>query len=187
MRRTRRWTGRMLGGLLVALAGLVPFSAAAQEAGEDGAPTVIYLVRHAERATDHPSDPTLSPEGEARAMELARLLADAPLDRVFSTDFRRTRLTAAPVTDRHGLSVEVYDPRGEGLQAFAGLLRTTPGHLLVVGHSNTTPELVQALGGDPVSPIGEMEYDRIYLVVVDRQGRVTSTLLRFGEGYTPEG
>jgi len=154
-------------------------------AGQETAPTIIYLVRHAERATDHPSDPTLSAEGSARALELARLLADAPLTRIFSTDFRRTRLTAAPVAEAHGLEVELYEPRGEGLGAAAEMLRSTPGHHLVVGHSNTTPELVAALGGDPVSAIEEMEYDRIYLVVVDRDGRVSSTLLRFGAPWLP--
>lgn len=154
-------------------------------AGQETAPTIIYLVRHAERATDHPSDPTLSAEGSARALELARLLADAPLTRIFSTDFRRTRLTAAPVAEAHGLEVELYEPRGEGLGAAAEMLRSTPGHHLVVGHSNTTPEMVAALGGDPVSAIEEMEYDRIYLVVVDRDGRVSSTLLRFGAPWLP--
>ena len=64
--------------------------------------SVIYLVRHAERADDHPTDPTLSPEGEARATELARLLADAPLTRVFSTDLRRTMSTAAPTARNTG-------------------------------------------------------------------------------------
>lgn len=156
-------------------------------AGQEAVPTVIYLVRHAERATDHPSDPTLSAEGSARAVELARLLADAPLTRIFSTDFRRTRLTAAPVAQAHGLEVELYEPRGEGLEAAAELLRSTPGHHLVVGHSNTTPALVAALGGDPVSDIEEMEYDRIYLVVVDRDGGVSSTLLRFGAPWQPPG
>lgn len=177
---------------LLAMAGLSPVpgagqGSAAQEGGAQGGPAFIYLVRHAERAEDHPADPTLSPQGEVRADELARLLADAPLDRIFSTDFRRTRLTAAPVAEAHGLEVEVYEPRGEGLRAFIESLRSTPGHVLVVGHSNTTPELVEALGGDSVSPIAEMEYDRLYLVVVEPGGRVTSTLLRFGEEYRPEG
>jgi len=177
---------------LVAMVALAPFPGAAQarapqEVDAPDAPAFIYLVRHAERAEDHPTDPALSAQGEARAEELARLLADAPLDRIFSTDLRRTRLTAAPVAEAHGLDVEVYEPRGEGLRALSEVLRRTSGHLLVVGHSNTTPELVEALGGDPVSPIAEMEYDRLYLVVVEPGGRVTSTLLRFGEAYRPEG
>ena len=83
--------------------------------------------------------------------------------------------------------MELYDPRGEGMARTAELLRSTPGHHLVVGHSNTTPALVEALGGDPVSPIDEMEYDRFYLVTVSPGGVVTSTLLRFGAPYHPEG
>lgn len=148
--------------------------------GADGAESVIYLVRHAERAADHPSDPTLTPGGEARALELARVLADVPLTRIFSTDLRRTRLTAAPVARAHDLEVEFYDPAAGGLAELAERLAATPGHHLVVGHSNTTPALVEALGGDPLSPIQEMEYDRLYIVVLSPAGTVTSTLLRFG-------
>lgn len=182
MNRMSPWLGRTLMAALgvVLAAGSIPASVTAQAPDPEAGSAVIYLVRHAERAADDPTDPTLTPAGEARARELARLLGDAPLERIFSTDYRRTRLTAAPVAEAHGLAVEEYDPRGEGLEAFAGVLRGTPGHHLVVGHSNTTPELVRALGGDPVSPIGEMEYDRIYLVVVAPDGTVASTLLRFG-------
>lgn len=160
--------------------------ATAPPVAPDPAASVIYLVRHAERAADHPTDPTLTPDGEERARELARVLSDAPLTRVFSTDLRRTRLTAAPVASAHGLELELYDPGNGGLSALAARLAATPGHHLVVGHSNTTPALVEALGGDPVSPIAEMEYDRLYVVVAAPDGTVTSTLIRFGAPGNPE-
>ena len=183
-----RWRWAVTVALLALVSG--PGAALAQDPGTagttDGA-SVIYLVRHTERATDHPTDPTLSEAGRERANELARLLSDAPLTRIFSTDYKRTLQTAAPTADQHGLQVELYDPRGEGMVATAELLARTPGHHLVVGHSNTTPALVEALGGDPVAPIDEMEYDRIYLVTVAPGGIVTSTLLRFGAPYLPEG
>ncbi len=83
--------------------------------------------------------------------------------------------------------MEYYEPRGDGLIATAELLRSTPGHHLVVGHSNTTPALVEALGGDPIAPIDEMEYDRIYVVTVAPDGTVSSSLLRFGAPYRPGG
>ena len=192
MGRTRGGMGRAFTLLLLLVCG-APVAAQDRSTGPtdsrgtDSAASVIYLVRHAERATDDPRDPTLSPAGQARALELARLLADAPLTRIFSTDFRRTVSTATPTAEDHGLTLELYDPRGEGMARTAELLRSTPGHHLVVGHSNTTPALVEALGGDPVSPIDEMEYDRVYLVTVSPGGVVTSTLLRFGAPYHPEG
>jgi broad specificity phosphatase PhoE len=159
--------------------------------GPTGAPesdlSVIYLVRHAERATDHPRDPTLSAEGTDRAAELARLLADAPLARIFSTGYRRTLATAAPVAESHGITVELYEADRDGLAATADLLARTPGHHLVVGHSNTTPALVALLGGEPQGAIAEMEYDRLYLVAVAPGGEVTSTLLRFGDAFRDGG
>ena len=81
------------------------------------------------------------------------------------------------------LEVEIYDHRR--LDALIERLRREGGRHLVVGHSNTTPELVAALGGDPVSPIDEMEYDRLYIVTVTDDG-VSTVLLRFGEPYEEE-
>jgi phosphohistidine phosphatase SixA len=115
------------------------------------------------------------------------MLQDVELASILSTDYRRTRLTAAPVAEAHGLTVESYDPRGEGLEGLLERLHSTPGHHLVVGHSNTTPAVVEALGGDPVSPIDEGEYDRLYIVVLDGGEAVSSTLIRFGEPWHGEG
>lgn len=180
IRRLRVVTGATALAAMMVQAAPASSQAPVREALDDGGASVVYLVRHAERATDHPSDPTLTPQGHQRAQELARLLADVRLGRIMSTDLRRTRLTAQPVASAHGLEVEMYSPAGDGLRALARELRATPGHHLVVGHSNTTPALVEALGGDPVSPIEEMEYDRFYVVVTAPDGSVVSTLLRFG-------
>lgn len=185
-----RWVmGRVPGLGLVALVSvgvpLAPVEAAAQQPDTDGA-VVVYLVRHGERATDHPNDPSLSPAGRARARELARVLRDVPLDRILSTGYRRTLETGAPVAEEQERRVRLYEPRGEGMAELVRLLRSTPGHHLVVGHSNTTPQVVAALGGDPGPPIHESEYDRLYIVTLTPEGRVTSTLLRYGEAWTPE-
>lgn len=169
-----RWSG------VVLVAGLLAQAVPVLAQGADTGLTTVYLVRHAERATDHETDPTLTPAGTERAAELARMLADVPLAAIHSTDYRRTRLTAAPVAGPRGMEVHVYDPRGPGMEALVELLRTSPGHHLVVGHSNTTPALVEALGGDPIAPIAEDEYDRLYVVVLDGDDAVTSSLLRFG-------
>lgn len=155
---------------------------AAGEASRDETVTrVIYLVRHAEKETGDPGerDPVLTEKGRRRAEALARVLRDAKIERVYSTDYQRTRQTAAPVAERLGLPVELYDPRD--LEGFASTLRTGPASVLVVGHSNTTPELVTQLGGEPGSDIREShEYDRLYVLVL--RGDETTTLLqRYGE------
>lgn len=140
-------------------------------------PTLVLLVRHAERADDGSDpNPELSEIGRARAVCLAESLADAGVDRVFSTNYIRTRRTARPLAERLGVEIETYDPRG--LDDFADQLGATGGTVLVVGHSNTTPALVEALGGDPVRPIEHDEYDRLYAVTLTGEA-VTSALVRF--------
>lgn len=175
----RTWItpGLLLGVITLAIA-LTPLFGAAQQG------SVIFLVRHAEtigeRAMD-PSDPPLSEAGEARAAALARVLADVGLTSIHSTDLQRTRSTGAPLAAATGLDVELYEPfDDEAMGALIERLRADGGRHLIVGHSNTTPAVVEALGGDPVSPIGENEYDRLYVVTVTPGGEVVSTLLRYG-------
>ena len=147
-------------------------------------PVLVYVVRHAERADDGATadmmqgDPPLSLQGQDRARRLAELLRAAGLTHVHSTDLVRTRSTAQPVVESTGLPLELYDADdGQGL---AERLEATPGVHLVVGHSNTAPALVEALGGDPGEPIEPLEYDRIYVVYVLPDGSAGSALFRFG-------
>ena len=159
-----------------ALAALASFALAACATAPAAPDTVIYLVRHAEKEAG--PDPSLTLTGRARAEILAQDLAGADLTAIWSTDYARTRETAAPAAHTAGLMVRIYDP-GQP-EAFAEQLKLTPGNILVVGHSNTTPALVEALGGDPGPPIDEAtEYDRLYVVTVTG-GRVTSELRRYG-------
>lgn len=161
--------------LVAALFAPVPLAGqgAPPEAGE---PAVLFLVRHAETAPDGTRNPPLSPEGLERAWRLAALIEDAELDAVYTTDYARTRSTAAAVAEPAGLEVQVYDPRD--LAAFASSLATRGGRMLVVGHSNTTPALVEALGGDPGEPIDHAEHDRLYVVFTHGQ-TVRTVLLRY--------
>lgn len=130
-----------------------------------------YLVRHAEKITsdhqmivDDPKDPPLLPIGQVRAEALADRLADAEISAIWSTDTIRTRSTAAPLAERLGLTVQIYD--ASDLNAFADVLKASPNaNVLVVGHSNTTPDLAAALGADPGAPIVEKgENDRLYVI-----------------------
>lgn len=142
---------------------------------------VIYLVRHAEKVDDS-QDPPLSQAGKDRADLLADLLQDAGITAIWSTEFKRSLATAMPLASRLGLDVRSYDPTQ--LPAFAAILLQTPGRHLVVGHSNTTPPLVQALGGDPHGAIKDSEYDRLYTIVASG-GQATTVLLRFGGRSAP--
>lgn len=171
--RIRRW-GACLAFVSAALCAL-PLPA------ENSA--VIYLVRHAERL-DAADNPGLTEDGRRRAGDLAALLADADVQRVYSTDFLRSRETAAPLASALGLEITIYDP--DKLSELAATMLRQGGRYLVVGHSNTTPELVGALGGDPGPAIDEAaEYDRLYVVTVAADGSVSTDLRRYGIPYEP--
>jgi broad specificity phosphatase PhoE len=149
---------------LVSTTNAPPLAAGGSPADETSAaesPARILLVRHAETAGEG-SDPGLSEAGRRRAERLADVLAGEGVERILSTDLRRTRETAAPLAARLGLDLETYDPRE--LPALAERLRAEGGVVLVVGHSNTTPALVHLLGGDPGEPIAHDEHDRLYRV-----------------------
>ena len=139
-------------------------------------PSVVYLVRHAEKAADS-KDPNLTDDGTLRAAALANVLGDLPLTDVYSTDYNRTKATATPTANGHKLDVQIYDPSKP--DAMLDEVRK-PGIHLVVGHSNTAPALVEALGGEESEEIDEMEYDRLYIVFLDENGKATSQLLRYG-------
>jgi broad specificity phosphatase PhoE len=143
------------------------------------ADSVLVLVRHAEKV-DESSDAQLSDVGRSRARALAALLRDAGIEAVYSTDFARTRDTARPTAESLQKPVEIYD--GDGLEAFAKELRAKGNRALVVGHSDTTPELVKLLGGDPGAPIADEEYDRIYVLTLSAEGGVSTLVLRFPPG-----
>lgn len=156
---------------LLALGLAPPLRAAAATADT----VVVYVVRHAEKLDDS-RDPPLSEAGRARAEELARMLADAGITHVWSTDYDRTRSTVAPAARARGLEVRLYDPTDGDV---ARQLAATPGRHLVSGHSNTVPALVRALGGNPGNLIADSEYDRFYVVVLGGPAPVT-VQLRWG-------
>lgn len=175
----RLWT--LVPVLLVsAIAGSVGYSQPPESAQTDSQrqPLIVFLVRHGERA-DSSRDTQLSDAGRERSEVLARILRSAEIEYVHSSDFNRTRETAAPVAAAFGLQVQLYDPRN--LQQLVADLRSIGGRHLVVGHSNTTPSAVELLGGAPSSPIEPGEFDRLYIVAIGSDGEVISTLIRYGE------
>lgn len=163
--------------LSVAALGLIACSGGVKEAAVKDEGT-YYLVRHAEKVLDR-KDPPLTAVGKQRAEDLAERLADVKLTAIYSTDTLRTRDTAAPTAKAKNLPVTLYD--GGDLPGFAAQLLKESGHILVVGHSNTTPDLSGHLGGETGEPIVEAtEYDRFY--VVKRAGEtVSSKIERFGK------
>lgn len=133
--------------------------------------TTFVIVRHAEKVADDSQDPALTAEGTARAQRLATALATSPLVAVYATGFQRTQQTAVPSAQTHALSITTYDAKVPAAE-FATLLRRNHrhGHVLVVAHSNTAPDIAAALCGCEVAPMDESEYDRRMTVQVPAEG-----------------
>ena len=162
--------------ILIAI-GLIASMLAPAVSTADTGPTVVFLVRHAEKG-DGP-DPQLIQAGKERAKLLAHMLGESGIRQIHSTGYVRTLETAAPIAEQLGLEIRIYDPKR--LEQLADILLTEGGSHLVVGHSNTTPELVELLGGSPGAPIREAgEYDRLYLLTINEKGKASTSLLRYG-------
>jgi broad specificity phosphatase PhoE len=130
---------------------------------------VVFLVRHAERADAGMAaakvagaDPDLSGAGLARANSLAAMLKDARIRTVITTEFKRTKQTGGPVATAAGVPLTVIDSKD-----VAGLLkkvRASTGNVVVVGHTNTLPEILKGLGVTEPITIAEDEYDSLFVV-----------------------
>ena len=148
------------------------------EAETTSSPSTIFLVRHAEKMKTA-DNPDLTESGARRAEALARVLQDAGIERILSTDYKRTRQTAAPLSKQLNLPVEIYDPHE--LEQLVSALQADGQNQVVVGHSNTTPDVVKLLGADPGPEIDEEhEFDRLYIVTIDGDGMAKSVILRYG-------
>ena len=128
----------------------------------------IYLVRHAEKVDDGSRDPALTELGEQRAAAFAELLRGQPVTHVFSTPYIRTRRSALPTAIEHGLDIEEYEPSDAA--NFASRLKTLTGTILVTGHSNTIPGLVNLLTGESFADLDDRVYDHVFIVSVDEEG-----------------
>ena len=132
-------------------------------------PPVIFLVRHAERAATSgrvPSDTGLSPEGRARAEDLAQALEEAGITAIYTTEYKRTKETAAPAAKSLGIRAEVI--QSDDLRTLIPKLKAARGNVLVVGHSNTLPQIINALGISPRVTVAESDYDNLFLVILNQ-------------------
>jgi broad specificity phosphatase PhoE len=130
----------------------------------DAAP-VVFIVRHAEKASAGGKDPDLSVEGQKRADALAHILKDSQITSVFVTEFKRTQQTAAPTARALQVSPTVVPANDIG--GLVQKLRASNGNALVVGHGNTIPDLLKALGITTPVSIPEDDYSEIFAVLID--------------------
>jgi broad specificity phosphatase PhoE len=145
--------------------------------------TTVLLVRHAEKQLSTIEDPPLAPQGELRAQRLGQMFGGrgtpARISAIYVSDTRRAQQTAAPVEAHTGLKAQVV-PAAD-VKALARRILDEHGgeSVLVIGHSNTIPALVQELAGSSVPPITADDYASIYIVSVPTFGRASVLRLEY--------
>ncbi len=154
---------------LVAVCTLTLQSASAQ---------TVLVVRHGEKL-DASADPVLSPEGAARAERLANMLAASKVRSIYTTQYRRTILQAAPTAKRLGVTASVI--AGKEMDTLIARIRSHAKDdvVLVVGHSNTVPEIIKLLGVGATVIVGEDDYDNLYVVTLQPNAAPTMVNLKY--------
>ena len=185
--KTRRSRSRALElcATLASILGAVgPHGAAASPVPDST--TTIFLVRHAERSTTFQgTDAPLSDAGLRRARDLARTFKDAGISAIYSTAPLRNRQTAQPLADSLRDSVRIADQKDAAALAMRIQAEHMGQRVLIVGHSDTVPQLVEALSGQKVPPWVSGEFDLVYVVSLC-PGRPASVYrLRYGESSAP--
>jgi phosphohistidine phosphatase SixA len=160
-------------------------------AQEDFKPITVFLVRHAEREDEPRQDPPLKKEGVLRSQELARLLGDAGVKTIVTSQFTRTKQTAEPLASKTGVAVTSItlksnpgNPRQIAEESTAEvvnkILERAGESVLVIGHSNSVPDVIKMLGGDVVPTIDEKKFDDLFIVTVYAKGKARVAHLKYG-------
>ncbi len=121
----------------------------------------IYVVRHL-HTPEGERDPDLLPEGRRIAILLGERLAEERIAAIYISAFKRTRQTAGPLAERLGLEPVLYDPRDT--PALVARVRAGPLPALIVGHSNTVPDIVEQLGGTRPGDLGHPDFGDLWRV-----------------------
>src|SRR5881392_3136692 len=125
---------------------------------------VVVIVRHAEKAANGGKDPDLSLAGRARADELARILRDSGITAIFTSEFKRTQETAAPTATSAHVSPTVV--AAKDTDALLAKLHQLNGNALVVGHGDTIPNIIKALGINNTINIPDEDYSELLIVTL---------------------
>ena len=168
---SKRFGTMFLAVLAMAIAGCVSPAMQAQDTAITSGSPATYVIRHLHKAEG--DDPPLTSEGAAAAVRLATLLEGEGIRAIYATPTRRTMETAEPLARRLDIAITPYDPREP--QALVDAVGALGGPVLVVGHSNTVPDLVERFGGAPVPRLSEDDYGTLF--AIDAAGSVRSIQL----------
>lgn len=141
--------------------------------------TKIILFRHAEKGNDGTNDPDLTYKGEERAKKIAFILEDFTIDKIYATNFVRTQKTVAVLASKKELEIANYDAKDQNFAT--SLLKNEKGKtIVVVGHSNTIPMLVNKLIGKEIyKELNETEYGKFWILTFSNGSFVDCSLFNY--------
>lgn len=128
----------------------------------------IFFVRHAEKSNVTKVDPPLTPDGEKRAVDLAKTLKGKKIKHIYSTQTTRTVSTAKPLSEALSIPIDLY--AHDTMPKFLYRVLESGENALVVGHSNTVLKMIEELDLQPTKKeIAEAEYDNLFVVYLKRK------------------
>jgi len=173
--------------VIAALLAVSPFSNKVMAANQSA--VTLILVRHAEKKVVPPEnkDPDLSPEGVARAEELARMFGNSGITAIYATQYRRTQQTVKPLADKLNLTVTQVEAKATAELVKQIRARPAGQVIFIAGHNNTVPEIIAELGGPRFPIIPETEYDNLYVLTVNADGSARLLKMKYGSAVAPIG
>jgi len=163
------------------------FSTGASAVQQSG--MTLILVRHAEKKIVPPEnkDPDLSPEGIARAEELARMFGNSGITAIYATQYKRTQQTVKPLADK--LNLPVTQVEAKATPELVKQLRARPAGqvIFIAGHNNTVPDIIAELGGPRFPIIPETEYNNLYVLTISGDGSARLLKMKYGSAAVPVG
>jgi broad specificity phosphatase PhoE len=147
--------------------------------------TTVIVVRHAEKEAVPADDPPLTAVGEARAAALLESVQGAGVGAIYSTRYKRTRSTVTPLAEKLGVPITVFEPppaaRNYGELYAAEILAKHRGKVvLVVGHSNTVPNVLRGFGIQDPPALTDADYDNLFIVTIPEAGPARLVRAKYG-------
>lgn len=172
------------------LAPLLIQSTAAQSTDDGFKATTVILARHAEKMDAPREDPPLNEAGVARSQRLAALLSSAGVKAIYTSQFLRTKQTGELLAKQLGITVtpitiqsKQSNPREVSEQSIRQIVDKIMEHpgdtALVIGHSNSVPDVIRMLGGDAVPTIDEKKFDDLFIVTVYAKGKAKVVQMKY--------
>lgn len=178
--------------MLILLLLAAMFAPAARPNQEAFPVKTVILVRHAEKMDAPREDPPLTEAGKTRAALLAKMLARAGVKAIYTSQFLRTKETAEPVAKQLGVASTTITLRSKQSnprevseesikQIVDGIMNGSADTVLVVGHSNSVPDVIRMLGAQDVPAIDERSFDDLFIVTVYDKGKARVLRMKYGD------